>query len=389
MATPPPPPPPSAGATNSPIHWQSAFWALASLALNTALQNPVGQISSPWSSTTYRFALRTSPFFCLFDTLTVVFQLGFQVIGQNRSRWRGGRIELREAVRSVAERRGLFDDDGDVDVENRRLTRDVSLSKRLTEWAVFVLALLQAVKLSGMKGIPWTQTWGAIYMASYVVGEMLNQFGRRRPSTSPATMNDLRREDGSKAGSDDPTAAAEAEEAAPENSNSVEIKEDGETSPPAAADVFLPASCQVFVWIWVGSHFSPQFDRTQPGGVHGYFSQATLAVAVLFWFCEIMVSDCMLGVIPFILCTLALVLLDLAVLVLPSASLLYLLYHYHHLVLKTKKGPLASALTALADIFDAEVSTVYSAIGAATASALIYAQLRLLGGGGAWHLTAS
>ena len=138
---------------NQPIHWQSAFWGIAALALNTVVQDSgcvLGFLAK------YRLILRTSPFVCLFDTCSTMISLA--------TCWR--RNSFRRSVQLVAEARGVH--------ESRK---KASLTEHVLSIVTFVVATIQFIKLFALKGIPWTQTFGAFYFASYLVQEALYQFG--------------------------------------------------------------------------------------------------------------------------------------------------------------------------------------------------------------------
>ena len=64
---------------------------------------------------------------------------------------------------------------------------DRSLWKTAIEVVIGILALLQAIKLFACQGIPWVQTFGAIYLASYLVQSLLNGLCVRRSTNYPAT----------------------------------------------------------------------------------------------------------------------------------------------------------------------------------------------------------
>ena len=150
---------------NQPVHWQSAFWGLATLALNTCLQDCGHVLGFP---SKYRYILRSSPFVCLFDTISTIFSLA--------QRWR--RNSFRRSLKLVAEARGIH-----------KSRRQVSSTERLLSVTTFVAATLQFLKLCALRGIPWTRTFGAFYFVSYLAQECLYQFGGPTHTEGPLSSD--------------------------------------------------------------------------------------------------------------------------------------------------------------------------------------------------------
>ena len=145
-----------------PVHWQSAFWGLASLALNSAVQDSGRVLGLP---TECQLALKTSPLVCLFDAIHTL----FSVAQQCRHR------PLRSSLQSVAAVKGVHSYRG----------KNVKSTEGLLSIVVSVAALLQLIKLSGLSGIPWTQAFGAFYFVSYIIQEILFHFGSPTHSGGP------------------------------------------------------------------------------------------------------------------------------------------------------------------------------------------------------------
>ena len=133
---------------------QSAFWAIVGLGVNTFAQDGGKVLGFPaeWSR-----ALRLSPIVCIVDTLGVLFSIAF-------FSYKAGSVK--EGFTLAARYRCLTEDDP----AEPRLER--------TWWFRFLLfalgALLQAVKLLGMGGIPLTKIWGMAYLVSFLVLEGLD-----------------------------------------------------------------------------------------------------------------------------------------------------------------------------------------------------------------------
>ena len=136
-----------------PVHWQSAFWGLAALALNSAVQDS-GRVLGLRAK--YQLALKKSLLICLFDTIHTI----FSVARQYRHTSLRSSLQSAAAVRRVHEHRA----------------KHVKLAERVLSITVSVAAILQLIKLSALNGVPWTQAFGAFYFASYLVQEGLYHF---------------------------------------------------------------------------------------------------------------------------------------------------------------------------------------------------------------------
>ena len=137
------------------LSWQSCFWAIVPIALNTMCQ-PSGRILGYASK--YNFALRCSPLVCAASAVdTVLRTIVFWI--QQRS-FKSGLQKLKDFrfKDSTASDEGSF----------------ASLRKNQAFRLILVLpgALPQIVKLYACKGIPWTQACCTAYLASYIVDEI-------------------------------------------------------------------------------------------------------------------------------------------------------------------------------------------------------------------------
>ena len=151
-----------------PVHWQSAFWGLAAIGFNTAIQDSGSVLGL---SKDHRMALRTSPLICLFDTVQVL--LAFAVHCSHHP--------PREAIRLVAK---------------GRLVEEAASAKSnpgqcMLTWASRVIALLQVVKIFSLSGLPWTQVFATFFFASYVIQEIVNRFGETKKEHTPASSSQL------------------------------------------------------------------------------------------------------------------------------------------------------------------------------------------------------
>lgn len=122
------------------------------------MTQPSGRVCGFPSS--FGFALRSSPTVCALDALHVVGQFLHQTITTRSPRVAARKVaDLRFYERPNATGAGSF------------AAVKMNICFRLF---VFVVALLQAVKVFGSTGIPWTQLWAATYLGSFVVVQLLD-----------------------------------------------------------------------------------------------------------------------------------------------------------------------------------------------------------------------
>ena len=143
---------------HSTVSWQSAFWALVPLAMNSMTQ-PAGRwfgVHNPEMS----FALRSSPIFCACDALHAMLYLAWHTF-QTKS--------LQSALQKTARRRFR-----DATTNDGRTSPALPQSVKLFRIALFSFgALPQLVKLLGVHGLKWTTTWGLLFAGSFSVLEVL------------------------------------------------------------------------------------------------------------------------------------------------------------------------------------------------------------------------
>ena len=113
------------------------------------------------------FLARSSPFLCISESLQIIGVMLYHLYNGDRLR--------RAAMRSLEPLRG------------EPLERASSQRHPIASWVLFVVGPLpQAIKLWGMQGIPWTKTWGAISMSSFLltalVGTLASSSDQARPS---------------------------------------------------------------------------------------------------------------------------------------------------------------------------------------------------------------
>ena len=105
----------------------------------------------------YRTYLRCSPVICAADTLSILVHLILYLTS----------LPLKDAVQLLMHERF-----GDVEDE----LEGIQAIEKLTfiRWLFFIFGTLgPAIKLMAMEGVPWTKAWGAMFLASFLVVEVL------------------------------------------------------------------------------------------------------------------------------------------------------------------------------------------------------------------------
>jgi hypothetical protein len=65
------------------------------------------------------------------------------------------------------------------------------MGRWILSWLATVLGILQVVKLALMRGVPGTQTFGALYVVSYCLQAGINQWGRPEEAHEAAPLSRL------------------------------------------------------------------------------------------------------------------------------------------------------------------------------------------------------
>lgn len=140
----------------STVSWQTAFWTLVAIALNTCLQE-CGQVCG--IKREFSILLRSSPIFCLTDTVVICVQLLYFA----------PRAGVRQAIEIIAASRNQRNFE--------RAYQEPRLVNYITRGILLSAALTQSIKLFILRGVPWTQFFGASYLSSYCLNAILNVFG--------------------------------------------------------------------------------------------------------------------------------------------------------------------------------------------------------------------
>lgn len=139
--------------TSNEVSWQSAFWALLPIALNSMTQ-PTGKVLGTPSK--YSFYFNSSPIICLANALEIIV---------SKLCWRAWTLESLDAAASLTAKE-LFED-----VKSQeRPSGLVQLQEiKVVRLTVFVLgAIPQIIKLYAMSGVVGTQLCASMYLGSFL-----------------------------------------------------------------------------------------------------------------------------------------------------------------------------------------------------------------------------
>lgn len=154
------------GSITSQVSGQSALWALIALGLNAMTFPSADHLTD---TSLVLSAVRSSPLTCLADAVIVLVWIIYMLyLGQN----------VTFAARMV--RRYFRGDEEDKPMGTRSLAGLI----------LFILGPLpQAVKLVGMSGIPWTQSWGVCYFTSFLLLMAVDAAVLKHPHSDHSTYS--------------------------------------------------------------------------------------------------------------------------------------------------------------------------------------------------------
>ncbi|KAN0110977.1 hypothetical protein V8E51_007364 [Hyaloscypha variabilis] len=132
-------------------------------------------LDKPFSQSSLLFPSRSSPFVCLADALEVLALLLIHISHGKTLRhaalevnWQRARSRLGQDVTEL---------------------EDSPAEKHPIPFGIlFIATLLQAIKLFGMQGLPWTTVWAGLYLFSYVVLAMIGFLAPKDWRDSPPEM---------------------------------------------------------------------------------------------------------------------------------------------------------------------------------------------------------
>jgi len=150
---------------NSTIAAGELYWALFAIALNTMMQ-PCGSICGfepSWS-----IYLRSSPFFCVADTLGLLMRFIKCVFQKGQSPFSAARFVLK---------------DRRFDINTPPRDARAPETPQIFRFGIFVVSIAYAlVKLSASSGIFWSMIWAYCYFASFLVWFTLGVLARKAPA---------------------------------------------------------------------------------------------------------------------------------------------------------------------------------------------------------------
>ena len=183
-------------ASSNEVSWQSAYWSLPALALNSMSQ-PAGKICGFDAS--LQIYLRSSPIVCSMDTVFILIRFAFYAHHGHKAHWSASKIVC-WAAREIITARGLVEEDPKLeDIVNEDSRSGLFLSWErniyLFYLAVGVGAVTQFIKLMACSGIPWTQVWGCCYFLSFLVLDVTCRLGKSQgdAQSKPAYNDDQNR----------------------------------------------------------------------------------------------------------------------------------------------------------------------------------------------------
>jgi hypothetical protein len=148
----------------SPVTLQVICWVLLPLAINSMAQ-PSGKILGLPSR--YRIYLSSSPILCVADAVSAIFGLMFSMLIL--------RVNPIKASKLVMKRRI----EGFMSVEKMEYLPRRFQSRTLARSLFFILGALPAtIKLCSFTGLPWTKTWGMMFLSSFIIIELITLLSR-------------------------------------------------------------------------------------------------------------------------------------------------------------------------------------------------------------------
>ncbi|MCJ1458771.1 hypothetical protein MMC28_009145 [Mycoblastus sanguinarius] len=145
-----------ASGTKSVVSWESAFWGLVPLALNSMTQ-PTGDVCG--APAHIDFVLRSSPIICSVDLLFVLVRFVWYIIKEK---------SLTRAISKLIWFRFRAVDGEESEGSFRNMQKNSAF-----RWIVFLFAIPQFVKLYAFQGLMWTKLIASMYLGSFLIMELL------------------------------------------------------------------------------------------------------------------------------------------------------------------------------------------------------------------------
>lgn len=152
------------------VSWQSAFWALVPIALNSVAQ-PCGRVQGYPSR--YAYLWKISPIVCFFDAVYLSIDFVFNALEKG---------SLCRAAQHIRQKRFY-----DVEPASERNSLGKLQENVAFRTGAFLFGVIpQTVKLYSMRGIPWTQVWGSMFLGSFLMTEAILILLRKYSSPVPS-----------------------------------------------------------------------------------------------------------------------------------------------------------------------------------------------------------
>lgn len=179
------------------VSWQTVFWGLAPIAVNSMGQ-PAGKVCDAPSA--IGFWLRVSPIICFLDMLSILYRLVSYTISQG-SVSKASKIILtqrytydyechtchkaREAQQVQEDHE--FEEAPQAHRDHEAREAQNSINDNLGDfrknaslrWVSFLLSISQIVKLYAAQGLVWSKLWTSMYLASFLTVEMFVLISRK------------------------------------------------------------------------------------------------------------------------------------------------------------------------------------------------------------------
>jgi hypothetical protein len=155
------------------VTWASAFWGLVAIALNSMSQ-PAGAVCG--TDADVNFELRSSPIVCVMDSILIIWRFLYYLgnpLHQKHDSWMA-------RIRTARMRLLRFRFQAELNGPSRTGDFADLIKNRHIRLLLYAFTLSQVVKLYGYSGIPWTKAFASLYLASFLVIELL--VGWNRPT---------------------------------------------------------------------------------------------------------------------------------------------------------------------------------------------------------------
>jgi hypothetical protein len=172
--------PAAASQLPSPVTWHVIIWILFTLALNSMVQ-PAGTILEITLPERLRIYMCSSPLICFSDALSVLISVSWTHYAL--------RVPWSKAARLHVLKRHAVDSFQPIsEIEHVEYAKQRGLPRSV----LFVIGVLPAtIKLCAFSGVPWTQTWGLIFVCSSIVFEGLDWLAKLAATHSPVSISEV------------------------------------------------------------------------------------------------------------------------------------------------------------------------------------------------------